>query len=153
MKGVPTAALLAALCSIPLHAQRSVSQEPLRDESALKDQLIAQVDTFMHAWQKQDAAALTATMAPEFLYVSSRGMAPREGIVAALTHTCTLTSYSLTDVRVVAISLDAATLVYKLHQNAICAGHPDPPVVVNTDTLVRRDNKWLFLVTTSTPSQ
>ena len=97
--------------------------------------------------------ALTATMAPEFLYVSSQGIAPREAVVAALTHACTLTSYSLSDIRLVPISSDSAVLVYKIHQSASCEGHPDPPLVLNTDTLVRRNGKWLFLLTTSTPTQ
>jgi Domain of unknown function (DUF4440) len=88
---------------------------PLRIRSSL-------LDAFMHAWERQDAAALVATLAPEFLYVSSRGLTPREGVVAALTHACTLTSYSLSDVRVVPISWDSAAPVYKMHQSASCAG-------------------------------
>ena len=107
----------------------------------------------MHAWEKQDAVALTATMAPQFLYISSAGVTPREGVVAALTHACTLASYSLSDVRVRRISSDAAALVYKIHQSASCAGHSEPPIVLNTDTLVRHEDKWMFLLTTSTPAQ
>ena len=153
MKGLCVAVLVTSLCSSCLSAQSAAPAQPLRDDASLKDVLVAQVNAFMHAWEKQDAAALTATMAPEFLYVSSRGVTPREGVVAGLTHACTLTSYSLSDVRFVQISSDSAALVYKIHQSASCAGHPDPPVVLNTDTLVRRDGKWLFLLTTSTPEQ
>lgn len=87
-------------------------------------------------------------MAPEFLYVSSQGVAPKEGVVGALTHACTLTSYSLSDVRVLRISTDSAVVVYKINQSASCAGHADPPIVLNTDTLVSRSGKWLFLLTT-----
>ena len=141
--------LLLTLCSSSLPAQNA--EASTRDDAAMKEQIIAQVDTFMHAWKMHDAAALAATMAPEFLYVSSQGVAPKEGIVGALTHACTLTNYSLSDVRVVRISSDSAAVVYKIHQSASCAGHADPPVVLNTDTLVRRDGKWLFLLTTSTP--
>jgi hypothetical protein len=137
--------LLITLSTSCLHAQNA--------GSALKDQLVAQVDAFMHAWEKHDTAALEATMAPEFWYVSSRGVAPKEDVVGALTNACTLTSYSLSDVRVMPISPDSAALVYKIHQSVSCAGHPDPPVVLNTDTLVRRDGKWLFLLTTSTPAE
>ena len=143
--------LLLTLCCSSLPAQNA--EPSTRDESAMKEQIIAQVDSFMHAWEKRDAVALAATMAPEFLYVSSHGIAPKDGVVGALTHACTLTSYSLSDVRVVRISSDSAAVVYKLHQSASCAGHADPPVVLNTDTLVRRDGKWLFLLTTSTPAQ
>jgi len=53
------------------------------NDASLKDALVARVDAFMQAWEKQDAAALTATLAPEFLYVTSRGAAPREGVVGA----------------------------------------------------------------------
>ena len=107
----------------------------------------------MHTWEKHDPAALAATMAPEFLDASSRGVTPNEGIVNALTNAGTLMSYSLSDVRFVPISSDSAALVYKIHQRASCAGHPDPPVVLNTDTLVRRKEKWLFRLTTSAPAE
>jgi hypothetical protein len=152
MKNLPLIPLFAALCCSSMNAQQAQGL-PRSDDSALKDQLVAQVDVFMHAWEKQDAATLTATMAPEFLYVTSRGVTPRDGVVGALTHACTLTNYSLSEVRVVPISSDSATLVYKLHQSASCMGHPDPPVVLNTDTLVRRGGRWLFLLTTSTAAQ
>jgi hypothetical protein len=106
--------LIASLCSTSLHAQEHLLRTGLRAMMLL--------DAFMHAWERQDAAALVATLAPEFLYVSSRGLTPREGVVAALTHACTLTSYSLSDVRVVPISWDSAAPVYKMHQSASCAG-------------------------------
>ena len=157
MKNLHLVPLFAALCCLSINAQDAqglAQRNPSApNPSALKDQLVAQVDVFMHAWEKQDAATLTAMMVPEFLYVTSRGVTPRDGVVGALTHACSLTDYSLSDVRLVRISLDAATLVYKLHQSASCAGHPDPPVVLNTDTLVRREGRWLFLLTTSTPAQ
>ena len=142
--------LVLTLCSSSLPAQNAEATK--RDEPGMKEQIIAQVDAFMHAWERRDAVALAATMAPEFLYVSSQGVAPKEEVVGALTHACTLTSYSLSDISVVRISRDSAAVVYKIHQSASCAGHADPPVVLNTDTLVRRDGKWLFLLTTSTPA-
>lgn len=145
------ALLLLSLCSPSLPAQNA--EAATRDDAAVKEHLIAQVDAFMRAWEKRDAAALAATMAPEFLYVSSQGVASREEVVGALTHACTLTSYTLSDVKVLRISSDSAAVVYKIDQSASCAGHADPPVVLNTDTLVRRDGKWLFLLTTSTPAQ
>jgi hypothetical protein len=146
-------ALFASFGSSPLAAQTDGSGGPISNDESLKDELVARVDAFMKAWEKQDATALRATLAPDFLYVTSRGAAPREGVVGALTHACTLTSYSLSDVRIVPISTNSAALVYKIHQTASCAGHPDPPVVQNTDTLVRREGKWLFLLTTSTPAE
>ncbi len=73
--------------------------------------------------------------------------------MGVLTHACTLTSYRLSDVLVVQISAESAALVYKMHQSASCAGHPDPPTVLNTDTMVRRKGKWIFLRTTSTAAE
>ena len=89
---------------------------------------MARVKSFMLAWKKQDAAALTATKSPDFLYVTSRGVTGREGVVAALIHACTLTSYSFisNDVQVVQISSESAALIYKIHQSASCEGHPEP---------------------------
>ncbi len=153
MKRLCEVALIASLNSSLLCAQNTAPPSPVPVESSFRDMLVARVDSFMLAWKKQDALALTTTMAPDFLYVSSRGVTGREGVVGVLTHACTLTSYSLSDVRVVQISSESATVIYKIHQSASCAGHPDPPVVLNTDTLVHRDGKWVFLVTTSTPAE
>ncbi len=152
MKNPHLILLFASLCCSSMISQQAHGPTQ-HDDSALKNQLVAQVDVFMHAWEKQDAAALTATMAPEFLYITSQGVTPGDSVVGALTHACTLKSYSLSDVRVVPISTYSAVLVYRLTQSASCMGHPDPPVVLNTDTLVRRGGRWLFLLTTSTPAQ
>lgn len=151
MKRLGKAVLFASLCSSLVCAQNPAPASPT--DPSLKEVLVTRVDSFMSAWKKQDAAALTAILAPEFLYVSSRGATGREGIVAALTHACTLTSYTVSDVQLVRISSESAALVYKIHQNSSCAGHPDPPVALNTDTLVRREGKWVFLLTTSTAAE
>jgi hypothetical protein len=96
-----SALMLLTLCTSNVPAQNAEATS--RDDAAMKEQIIAQVNTFMHAWEKRDAVALAATMAPKFLYVSSQRVAPKEGVVGALTHACTLTSYTLSDVRVVRI--------------------------------------------------
>ncbi len=153
MRGLCAAIFLTSLCSSASWAQRTAPVQPMRDDAVLKEALVAKVNGFLLAWENHDAAALTAALAPDFLYVSSQGVAPREGVVAALTHTCTLSSYSLSDVQLVKISPESAALVYKIHQSSSCAGHPDPPMVLNTDTLVRRGGKWVFLLTTSTSVQ
>ena len=142
---------MKALCAALLLAAPALAHA--QDAGPLKATLIAEVDAFLHAWERQDASALTAALAPEFRYVTSRGVSPRESVVGALTHACTLTNYRLSDVELIPISADSAALVYKLHQAASCAGHADPPVVLNTDTLVRREGKWRFLLTTSTPAE
>ena len=66
-------AFLVLAASLQAHAQ---GQTP-----GLQRELLAQVDVLMHAWQQKDAAALSAVLAPEFLYASSQGVAPREGVV------------------------------------------------------------------------
>jgi len=151
MRHLCNAILFALLSSSVLCAQNAAPVPPA--DASFKQMLVARVDRFMLAWKKQDAAALTAIMAPDFLYVTSRGVTGRAGVVEALTHACTLTNYRLSDIQVVRISPESAALIYKIHQTVSCAGHPDPPTVQNTDTLVRRDGSWVFLLTTSTPAE
>lgn len=55
-----------------VHQRSGAHGSTQRDDSALRDQLIAQVDVFMHAWEKRDAGTLTATLAPDFLYVTTQ---------------------------------------------------------------------------------
>ena len=71
MKNLYFVSLLALMCCSSMNAQEPHGSAQ-RDDSALKAQLLVQVDAFMHAWKRQDAGALKGTMAPEFLYVTSR---------------------------------------------------------------------------------
>lgn len=51
--------LLLTLRSSSLPAQNA--EATTRDEAAMKEQIIAQMATFMHAWEKRDAVAMAAT--------------------------------------------------------------------------------------------
>jgi len=144
--------LFASFGSSPLAAQKDVAGGPMRNDASLK----------MRSWPSRrfyaglgeaGCSCPNGNVGTGIFVCDVPGAAPREGVVGALTHACTLTSYSLSDVRVVPISTNSAALVYKIHQTVSCEGHPDPPVVLNTDTLVRREGKWLFLLTTSTPAE
>ena len=74
MKRLFAIVLIVTLAASSLYAQNG-GAAPARDDEALKNELIAAVNAFMQAWEKQDAAALGVTMAPEFcmfLRVESR---------------------------------------------------------------------------------
>ncbi len=84
-----------------------------------------------------------------FLYVSPGGVGTRESVLRDLGGSCRLASYTLGDPRLLRTGVDAAVLIYTIHQEVTCFGHPSVPDVLNTDTFVRRDGQWLFAMTTT----
>ena len=104
----------------------------------------------MTAWQKKDMDSLKAIMAPDFLFVSPQGVAPREGWLGSLAH-CSLASYTLDQVQVHPISAETAIMIYNLHYVGACDGTPVSPDSVVTDTFARREGKWWIVNTTYMP--
>lgn len=122
-----------------------------RDAGSLQETLTATTRAFMEAWTKQDMKAMGETMAPDFVYVGLEGIAPKEGVLQGLAH-CALTSYMIRDVQLHRMSATTASLVYKMHQEASCDGHPLPPEMLAVDTFVQRDGRWLLSLTSVTPA-
>ena len=120
-------------------------------DSSLQRDLLAISNQFMVDWQKHDTAALGALMAPEFMYVASHGPVPRAGVVDGLMNHCTLASYKIGEPQMLQAGADSAVLIYSIHQDLTCFRQPESPDVQNTDTFVRRDGRWLLVMTTSTP--
>lgn len=120
------------------------------NDQELQETLARQSKTFMDAWQKQDMRTLATTLAPDFLYLGGEGFKSRAEVLQDLPH-CTLTGYSMDDVRLRQNSPASATILYKLHSQASCEGHPLPPEMLAADTYVRRNGKWLISWTMLTP--
>ncbi len=120
-------------------------------DASLQNTLFGLSRQFMTNWQKHDAVALAASLAPEFVYVGPHGPTSRDVVTRDLVMHCALASYSFGQPRMLTTAPDSAVLIYSIHQDLTCFGQPDSPDVVNTDTFVRRGGKWLFLMTTSTP--
>ena len=135
--------LLALLLPFQLKGQ-SIA----KSNDALKDVLLKRNDEFMSAWKRHDRAAITSTLAPEFLNVGGNGMAT--GLDATLNRllSCTLTSYHPTESRLLQLSPTAAVIIARQQQEISCSGHPAPPVVDATDTYVKRNGRWLIIMHT-----
>ena len=135
---VPVLAVGAAMAQIP-------------DQRSLKDTLVANSRAFMDSWRKGDMTALGATLTPDFMYVGLEGIVSRQQVLQDLPH-CTLRSYEMRDVQLHSISATTASIVYRLHQEASCEGHPLPPEMLAVDTYVRQDGKWLLSLSSLTPA-
>ena len=121
------------------------------DVGSLTETLTATSRAFMDAWKKQDMKAVAETMAPDFVYVGLEGIVPRSGVLQDLTH-CTLTNSRISEVQLHAMSATTASILYKMHQEASCEGHPLPPEMLAADTYVQRDGRWLLSLTSLTPA-
>ncbi len=146
---LPRMTRIVAVLALLLVCPFGVRAGQISVDDSLKSTLLARSDAFMQNWQRRNMTALAESLAPEFLYIGPEGVAPKEGVVAALAH-CTLSEYKLSDVQLRQTSADSAALIYRIHQTGECEGHPLPPETMNTDTLVRRGGKWLFVMTTET---
>ena len=146
-----TRLLVTLLAGAPLCAGQASSAVVTPSPSGLQSTLFVLVNEFMTNWQKHDFAAMAAPLAPEFVYVSPQGVTLREAVVQDLSTHCDLKSYSLGEPKMVRTGEDAAVLIYTIHQDLTCFGHPEATDVVNSDTFVRRGGGWMFAMTTSTP--
>ena len=143
--------LLVLLTGAPLCIGQSSSPMMSPPASGLQNTLFGLANDFMTNWQKHDYAAMAAPLAPEFVYVGPQGVALREAVVQDLSTHCDLKSFTLGQPRLLRTGEDAAVLIYTVHGDLTCFGHPGEPDSVNSDTFVRRGGKWLFAMTTSTP--
>ena len=146
-----TCLLLVLLAGAPLCAGQASSPRMSPPPSGLQSTLFGLANEFMSSWQKHDYTAMAAPLAPEFVYVGPQGVAPREAVMQDLSTHCDLKSFTLGEPKLLRTGEDAAVLIYTVHQDLTCFGHPDAPDAVNSDTFVRRDGKWMFAMTTSTP--
>ncbi|MBB5055451.1 hypothetical protein HDF16_000120 [Granulicella aggregans] len=117
------------------------------DDAALQKGLQVIADDFMLAWQKQDKTALSSFLAPEFIFAGPGGYRSRAVTLNGLGH-CELGTYTLKDFEMRRTSAESAVLLYKIHRDLTCGGEKELANTINADAFLRRDGKWLMVMTT-----
>lgn len=97
-------------------------------------------------WQKQDIPALSAVLAPDFLFTGPRGFKTRDETLNALGH-CSVASFSLDTFKMRRTSVGSAILAYTIHRDMTCGGHKVLGETINTDAFVKSGNKWQMVFT------
>ena len=110
-------------------------------QTDLQATLLAQSHAAYSALQRGDAAALKALLTSDSLDVEHTGVSTAADLDAELA-ACKTEKFEISNPQMRVLSVDAAVLVYELHQTAACHGHPLPELMLVTDTFVLRQGKW-----------
>jgi hypothetical protein len=116
-------------------------------QTNLQATLLAQSNAAYSALQRGDAAALKGLLTSDSLDVEHTGVSTATDLDAEFT-ACKTEKYEISNPQMRVLSVDAAVLVYELHQTAACHGHPLPELMLVTDTFVLRQGMWRIAIHT-----
>ena len=144
----PLTALVLCSLALMVPSPRTRAQAPPSSNGALKATLLGRGDEMMAAWKRHDSAGITATFAPDFVYVGSDALGSDVDATLKVLMACTVSSYRIAASSLKQLSPTTAVLLTRQEQQITCFGHPLPAVMNMTDTYVERDGKWLILIHT-----
>ena len=110
-------------------------------QANLQATLLAQSNAAYSALQRGDAAALKGLLTSDALDVEHTGVSTAADLDAEFA-ACKTEKYEISNPQMRVLSVDAAILIYELHQTAACHGHPLPDLMFVTDTFVLLQEKW-----------
>ena len=116
-------------------------------QTDLQATLLAHSNAAYSALQRGDAEALKALLTSDSLDVEHTGVSTAGDLDAEFV-ACKTEKYEISNPQIRVLSVDAAVLIYELHQTAACYGHPLPELMLVTDTFVLRKGKWRIVIHT-----
>lgn len=116
---------------------------------ALQDELLKVSNAVWTAVEQQNMAAMQALTTPDFVFIGTAGIfaGPELGKVL---QNCKLSSFRLTSPQLRVLSSNSAVLVYRADEDFACNGKPLEPVLLVSDTFIRKKGKWLNIVHSET---
>ena len=137
-----------------LHADLALSETgaPATDLGDLGRRLVALEQQSWVAWKARDAAYFKTFLSADHLEVGVGGVDGRDAVIASVgSPACHVQSYAIGQFRFLALSADAAVLVYRAEQNTTCGGVSVPSPAWATSVYVRRNGAWENAVYQQTP--
>jgi len=117
----------------------------------LRDALLAQERNLIDAINKKDKAAIAVLLADEAMSITSRGRQTTAEIIADLEN-LSFTDYTISEVKTIAVSRDAAILTYRFSWTGSVAGQPAATTTVYAASVWKqRDGKWRSVFYQETP--
>ena len=133
--------LLAIAAVITVGAARA---EPMADDAAVKDALIALEKQSWVAWKGHDAKFFEGFLSDDHIEIHPNGPAGKRVVVDSVASpACTVESYALGEMQFTRVSADAAVIVYRAEQKTLCGGQPVPSPVWATSLYAKRGGQWL----------
>jgi hypothetical protein len=115
-------------------------------QTSLQSEITALENQFFSAWRDKNTDAVERNIAPEGVSWSEWGTFDKATQIEnqkAANKNCTVHSWALKDVRMIAVSADSALLLYTADQDATCGGASAPTPVANSSLWVRRGGRWM----------
>jgi hypothetical protein len=116
---------------------------------ALQDDLLKVSNAVWTAVEQQNMAAMQTLTTPDFVFVGTQGILSGPELGKAL-QGCKLSSFKLTSPQLRKLSSNSAVLVYRADEDFACNGKPLEPVLLVSDTFIRKQGKWLTVVHSET---
>lgn len=152
-------ARLAAVLLVPLAA---VAQQPKPTATPTSDvrmtALEQSVSDALHggwdAFTKQDSARFVSFVPAGSTAIDYGGIHEMQlAHVGDMLKSCTTRSWSMSDLKVRAITSDVAAATYKATVDQTCDGKLQPPNYAVSDVLQRRNGRWVSVLHHETPLQ
>jgi hypothetical protein len=159
----PLLALVAIALLLPglvskgdnLRSARSRPQLVGSSSDKLTSELLAAEREFWEAWKNKQPDRFAAAMADDAVFFGLYGATGKAESVNEQrdsVNSCQVTSYALTNPRVIPIDADAAILLYDAEQHAICGGQPVQPFMHGESVYALRHGRWINLLRSEVPA-
>jgi uncharacterized protein (TIGR02246 family) len=125
-------------------AVASAAGQVKRDNS-VEAEIVALEKRAFEAWIKKDKKFFEDNMAADGQYLDANGGGAKAQYVQAVAgNSCTVSTYSLDNTKVMMLNKDAALLTYRYTHDAVCGGTPEASPLWASTVYVRRGGKWLI---------
>lgn len=149
--------LLAPIASVGPNSHRRgmPSQMSSVSDAKLTSDLLAAERAFWEAWKNKQPDRFAAAMADDAVFFGLYGTTGKAESVNEQrdsVNSCQVTTYALTNPRVIPIDADAAILLYDAEQHAVCGGQPVQPFMHGESVYALRSGRWMNLLRSEVPA-
>jgi hypothetical protein len=92
--------------------------------------------------EKKDAAAFSANLTDDFIYVNPGGVSDKAATVKGLSDSGTMSNLAFSDSKLISVDKDAAVLVSTLKATSTMNGQAHPVSIYTSTAYVNRGGKW-----------
>ena len=117
-------------------------------QTPVEKEIVSMERQFFAAWQNKSLDAVENNIAAEGVSWSEWGTLDKAAQVAnqkSANANCTVRSWDMKDIRLLAVSSDSFLLMYTASQDAQCGGSSAPTPVSNSSLWVWRNGSWMNL--------
>ena len=160
-KTIPLAIGIVLLFAVGVVAQQatpapspsaSPGAKPAMTRATSQKLIIGTERKLWEGWKKGDYKVFHSSLSNDSIMIGDTGVADKATALKAMEGAkCQVTSYELSDIKVMFLNNDAALVTYKATQDATCGGEKIPAAIWATSAYVKRSGKWFAASHQETP--